>query len=98
VSTRKTETGRIQQKQRWRSEGGTRRLDWGERAVGGLRQRLKLAACERVLPGLALCIGIEAMLVSRDIRGLPGPQATEAGEWLAPTALRATPRESRHDP
>jgi hypothetical protein len=38
------------------------------------------------------------MLVLRDIRGLPGPQATEASEWLALTVLRATLRESRHDP
>jgi AcrR family transcriptional regulator len=88
----------VLEKTRGAPKRGTRRLDWIELAVGGLRQRLKPAAYERLLTGLALCIGIEAMLVLRDIRGLPGPQATEASEWLALTVLRATRRESRHDP
>ena len=71
--------------------------EWIELAVGGLQRRLKPAAYERLLTGLALCIGIEAFLVFRDIRGLSGPQATEASEWLALTVLRATLREGRHE-
>jgi AcrR family transcriptional regulator len=87
----------VLEKSRGAPKRGTRRLEWIELAVGGLQRRLKPAAYERLLTGLALCIGIEAFLVFRDIRGLPGPQATEASEWLALTVLRATLREGRHE-
>lgn len=87
----------VLEKTRGAPKRGTRRLEWIELAVGGLQRRLKPAAYERLLTGLALCIGIEAFLVFRDIRGLPGPQATEASEWLALTVLRATLREGRHE-
>ena len=87
----------VLEKTRGAPKRGTRRLEWIELAVGGLQRRLKPAAYERLLTGLALCIGIEAFLVFRDIRGLSGPQATEASEWLALTVLRATLREGRHE-
>jgi AcrR family transcriptional regulator len=87
----------VLEKTRGAPKRGTRRLEWIELAVGGLQRRLKPAAYERLLTGLALCIGIEAFLVFRDIRGLSGPQTTEASEWLALTVLRATLREGRHE-
>jgi len=87
----------VLEKTRGAPKRGTRRLEWIELAVGGLQRRLKPAAYERLLTGLALCIGTEAFLVFRDIRGLTGPQATEASEWLALTVLRATLREGRHE-
>ena len=87
----------VLEKTRGAPKRGTRRLEWIELAVGGLQRRLKPAAYERLLTGLALCIGTEAFLVFRDIRGLSGPQATEASEWLALTVLRATLREGRHE-
>ena len=87
----------VLEKTRGAPKRGTRRLEWIELAVGGLQRRLKSAAYERLLTGLALCLGTEAFLVFRDIRGLTGPQATEASEWLALTVLRATLREGRHE-
>ena len=87
----------VLEKTRGAPKRGTRRLEWIELAVGGLQRRLKPAAYERLLTGLALCIGTEAFLVFRDIRGLTGPQATEASEWLALTVLRATLREGHHE-
>ena len=87
----------VLEKTRGAPKRGTRRIEWIELAVGGLQRRLKPAAYERLLTGLALCIGTEAFLVFRDIRGLTGPQATEASEWLALTVLHAALREGRHE-
>jgi hypothetical protein len=61
---------------------GTRRLEWIELAVGGLQRRLKPAAYERLLTGWPYVSGSKLFWYFRDIRGLSGPQATEASEWL----------------
>ena len=73
---------------------GTRRVEWVETAVAPLRLRLAPAAYRRLVSGLTLCVGIEAMLVFRDIRGLSAAQAIAASEWLAMTLLRSTLHEA----
>ncbi len=69
---------------------GTRRVEWVERAIAPLRERLSTAAWRQLVSALTLCVGTEAMLVFRDIRGLSGPQAIAACEWLALAALRSS--------
>lgn len=76
---------------------GTRRVNWVELAVAPLRRRLRPAAYEQLVSGLSLCIGIEAVLVLRDIRGLTSAQATDASVWMALALLRAALRENRHE-
>jgi AcrR family transcriptional regulator len=74
---------------------GIRRVEWVELSVAPLRSRLPLAAYRRLVSALSLCVGTEAMIVFRDIRGMTGAQAITACEWLALAALRATLDEAR---
>lgn len=74
---------------------GTRRVEWVELAVAPLRSRLPLAAYRRLVSALSLCVGTEAVIVFRDIRGMTGAQSIAACEWLALAVLRATLDEAR---
>jgi AcrR family transcriptional regulator len=67
---------------------GTRRIEWIETAVQPLRARLGPAAYARLVSGLSLVVGIEALLVLRDIRGLSGTQAVQVSHWMARALLR----------
>lgn len=49
---------------------------------------------ERLVSGLALCVGIEALLVLRDIRGLDLAAAEEVSRWVARSLLHASLVES----
>jgi hypothetical protein len=73
---------------------GTRRIDWIESAVKPLRKRLGERAYTRLVSGLALCGGIEALLVLRDIRGLSDLDAIEVSRWAALALLRQTLKEA----
>jgi AcrR family transcriptional regulator len=72
---------------------GTRRIDWIEAAVKPLRTRLSTKVYARLVSGLALCGGIEALLVLRDIRGLSEADAIEVSRWAAQALLRQTLHE-----
>lgn len=72
---------------------GTRRIDWIESAVKPLRNRLGEKAHARLVSGLALCGGIEALLVLRDIRGLSVAAAIEVSRWAAQALLEQTLRD-----
>jgi AcrR family transcriptional regulator len=67
---------------------GTRRIDWIELAVQPLRERLGARGWRLLVSGLALCGGIEALLVLRDIRGLRPAEATATSAWAARALLR----------
>jgi AcrR family transcriptional regulator len=67
---------------------GTRRIDWLESAVAPLRTRLRANAYNRLVSALALCGGIEALLVLRDIRRLSERDAIEVSHWAARAMLR----------
>src|SRR6266849_379612 len=56
---------------------GYRRIDWIELALAPVHTQLDESSFERLVSGLALCIGIEAFLVLRDIRGLDLAAAEE---------------------
>jgi AcrR family transcriptional regulator len=72
---------------------GTRRIDWIESAVKPLRKRLGKKAYARLVSGLALCGGIEALLVLRDICGLSESDAIEVSRWAALALLRQALKE-----
>ena len=75
---------------------GSRRVAWLGDALELSRKRLDAAAYERLLSALCLCVGAEAFIVLRDIRGLSVQQAIDVCVWaagaLVQAALRNTPK------
>jgi len=67
---------------------GTRRIDWIETALLPLRSRLSKAKYENLVSAIAVCTGMEAVLVLRDIRGLTAAQAIQVSQWMAQAMLR----------
>jgi len=77
-----------------RPSRGTRRIDWIEAAVESLRTCLSPRAYRRLVSALALCGGIEALLVLRDVRGLSETEAIAVSRWTALAVLRQTVQEA----
>jgi AcrR family transcriptional regulator len=71
---------------------GSRRVDWIELAVGSLKPRLDRAAYSRLVTALSLIVGIEALIVMRDLRGLGTSQSIQVSQWMARAVLRETVR------
>jgi AcrR family transcriptional regulator len=74
---------------------GYRRVEWIERALEPVRERLDARRFERLVSALAMVIGWEAMVVQRDIRGLSAAAGEELSVWAARALLRATLEEAR---
>jgi AcrR family transcriptional regulator len=74
---------------------GTRRIDWIESALKPMRSRVPAKAYERLVSALALCAGIEALLVLRDICGLSEADAIAASRWAAQAMLKQTLHEAQ---
>ena len=77
---------------------GRRRLEWIELAIKPLRAELGAVAYNRLLHALALCTGIEALLVLRDICKLTPARAVEVSQWMALAVLRQSRAERRNSP
>jgi AcrR family transcriptional regulator len=73
---------------------GYRRVAWIERALTPLRDQLDDAAYERLVSGLAMVLGWEALIVLADLRGLDGAEQTETSAWAARTLIRAALAET----
>ena len=67
---------------------GGRRLEWIEPAIKPLRASLGGASYARLHHSLALCTGIEALLVLRDICYLSPQHAIDVSQWMARAVLR----------
>jgi len=67
---------------------GTRRVDWIDTAIAPLKSKLSKAHYGRLVSALAVCTGMEAILVLRDIRGLSSAQTTQVSRWMARALLR----------
>src|ERR1700753_3030879 len=67
---------------------GTRRIDWIEAAIAPVRSQLSKANSARLVSALAVCTGMEAILVLRDIRGLTPAQTVQVSQWMAGVLLR----------
>lgn len=70
-----------------------RRIDWIELALAPARSRLGEARFERLVSSVALCLGIEPLLVLRASRSLDNGQSVEVLRWAARALLRASLQE-----
>ncbi len=68
---------------------GYRRVEWIERALEPLRETLPQDRFERLVSGLTLLIGWEAMIVLQDTRALTVAEAEEVCVWAARALLAA---------
>lgn len=66
---------------------GGRRLEWIKTALEPVKDRLSSEAYKQLVAGLAVCIGIDALIVLRDVCGLPGEEAEKVMGWAAVTLL-----------
>jgi len=71
------------------SRRGGRRIDWIQRALAPVSDRLNEQMKERLVGALSLCMGIEALVVMRDVCGYTPQQAVEISRWAAQSILRA---------
>ena len=68
---------------------GHRRVDWIQRAVEPLRERLTDEQHDRLVSSLCIVLGWEAMIVLRDIRGHAPDREREVVAWTAQCLVRA---------
>ena len=73
---------------------GYRRIEWIELALAPVRKSLGKRRYERLVSAIAMCVGIEALIVLRDLRGLPEREAEEVSRWAAAVLLRASLADS----
>jgi AcrR family transcriptional regulator len=74
---------------------GRRRVDWVEGALKPVRGQLPKAAYERLVSAICVCVGMDAFLVLRDIRGLPDKNIKDTMVWMCRTLLEATLLQSK---
>ena len=74
---------------------GGRRLDWIESAIRPAAYALPRASCEHLVSALAVCAGIEAFVVLRDIRGLSAARSAEVSRWMARAVVRQVLADAR---
>lgn len=68
---------------------GHRRVEWIERAVEPLHDRLTDEQYDRLVSSLCIVLGWEAMIVLQDIRGHDRQPAREVNAWAARTLVSA---------
>jgi AcrR family transcriptional regulator len=66
---------------------GQRRLLWIETALAPVRDELPRARYTRLVNSLAVCLGVDALIILRDICGIRGQAAEETMVWMANTIL-----------
>ncbi len=69
---------------------GSRRIDWLEASLAPIRSRLTPRAFARLISAVSLCVGAEALIVLRDVRGLDEKRAADVSSWAATALLRAS--------
>lgn len=73
---------------------GYRRVEWIERALAPLRDRIDDARFERLVSALAMVIGWESLIVARDIRALTVEDAEDVSAWAARALVHAALEEA----
>ncbi len=68
---------------------GGRRVDWIESAVRTVKPKLKKREYERLVSALSLCLGVEALIILQDVRGLKPEQSIGVCQWAARAILEA---------
>jgi len=76
---------------------GGRRISWIEEALAPLGNYFDkdLATFRRLVSALSLCMGIEALIVLRDVCGLEAAEAVEVSRWAVQVLLQAGLRETK---
>ena len=74
---------------------GGGRVRWIETALAPVRGQLDESGFRRLTAALSLCMGIEALVVLRDVCGLDPAQAEETLRWAARILLRSSLAEAR---
>jgi AcrR family transcriptional regulator len=69
---------------------GYRRIEWIELALAPVRKKLGKKRFERLVSALTVCLGIDALIVLRDLRGLSESEAEAVALWSARMLLRAS--------
>jgi AcrR family transcriptional regulator len=74
---------------------GYRRIEWIVLALEPLRKQVGKRRYERLVSAIAMCVGIEALIVLRDLRGLSEGDAEDVSRWAAGALLRVTLDEEK---
>jgi AcrR family transcriptional regulator len=77
---------------------GGGRVRWIEQALAPVRGRLEEPYFQRLVAALSLCMGIEALVVLRDVCALESSEAEEVLLWAARALLRSSLAEVRTSP
>ena len=77
---------------------GGGRVRWIEKALAPVRGRLEEPDFRRLVAALSLCMGIEALVVLRDVCALESTKAEEVLRWAARTLLRSSLAEVNASP
>jgi AcrR family transcriptional regulator len=78
-----------------RLKRGYRRIEWIAQALAPAKKTLGKRRYERLVSALSLCMGIEALIVLRDLRGLSEGDAEDVSRWAARTLLREALADAR---
>jgi AcrR family transcriptional regulator len=73
-----------------------RRVRWLRNALEPTREGMDRESFERLVAAMCLCVGIESLVVLRDVCGLKAKEAEEVARWAAFTLLRASLSESEN--
>ena len=65
------------------------RLRWFAEALAPIREQLDPTTFRRLLSALSLCVGIESIIVTRDVCALEPAEAEEVKRWAAQALLQA---------
>ncbi|MDQ3863713.1 MAG: hypothetical protein M3317_09470 [Actinomycetota bacterium] len=74
---------------------GGGRVRWIGKALAPVRGRFEESDFRRLVAALSLCMGIEALVVLRDVCALESSEAEEVLRWAARTFLRCSLAEVR---
>ncbi|MDQ3795706.1 MAG: TetR/AcrR family transcriptional regulator [Actinomycetota bacterium] len=77
---------------------GGGRVRWIEKALAPVEGRLEEPDFRRLVAALSLCMGIEALVVLRDVCALESSEAEEVLRWAARTLLRSSLAEVNASP
>jgi AcrR family transcriptional regulator len=72
----------------------SRRVRWLRNALEPARERMDEDCFEQLVAAMCLCVGIESLVVLRDVCGLKAKKAEEVARWAAFTLLRGSLDES----
>ena len=77
---------------------GGGRVRWIEKALAPVEGRFEGPHFRRLVAALSLCMGIEALIVLRDVCALEPEEAEEVSRWAARTLLRCSLAEAHASP